>query len=153
MITFLVSGFWHGNGSGYIFWGAYHGALSNINPKKSNRTIINLLYTLITFILVMFGWIFFRLENVIEGFNYIKLMFTNMKINFNTIIQTILPFTGDNSSISMFLVLFIFIISELIFELKYNSDYSNKMFRYAFYIIAIVLFGIFQNSNFIYMNY
>ncbi len=32
IITFLVSGFWHGNGSGYIFWGLYHGILNNLTP-------------------------------------------------------------------------------------------------------------------------
>lgn len=153
MITFIVSGFWHGNGTGYIFWGAYHGVLSNVNPKKSNKKLINLLYVFITFILVMFGWIFFRLENVIDGFEYIKAMFTNIKLSFDSIIQTILPFTGDNSSISMFLILFVFIIFELLFELKYENDHSNKMFRYAFYGVAIILFGIFQSSSFIYMNY
>ena len=153
MITFLISGFWHGNGSGYIFWGAYHGALTNVNPRKSNKKINNLFYVIITFILVMFGCIFFRLENITTAFEYIKLMFINIKINFNSIVQTILPFTSDNSSISMFIILFIFIISELIFELIYKDDNSNKMFRYAFYIIAIVLFGIFKNSGFIYMNY
>lgn len=155
MITFLVSGFWHGNGSGYIFWGVYHGVLNNFPTPKSKNKLKIFGFQILTFIEVTIGWIFFRIESFSQGIQYLKHMFTNFTINYNSIISSVLPFTKDNASIAIAIVLFLFVLLELIIEIKNKDDYTTQKFslRITIYIISILLFGVFGVNKFIYMNY
>ncbi len=73
-ITFLVSGFWHGNGLKYIVWGLYHGLLQvlySLFPKPaekedqgSKRRIPRPVRWLFTFILADIGWVLFRADSL-----------------------------------------------------------------------------------------
>lgn len=81
MITFLVSGFWHGAAWRFLFWGGIHGAAVSAHSLKgktaaseipSDKTRIyrfsemplTLLKILCTFALVCFAWVFFRADSV-----------------------------------------------------------------------------------------
>ena len=62
MITFLVSGLWHGASWNYVLWGAYHGVLLLIgrafpSPKPQ---VPSLLRIPAMFILTCIGWLIFR---------------------------------------------------------------------------------------------
>ncbi len=68
IITFLVSGMWHGSTINFIIWGTLHGLYQcieraiNFFPKKIKlNSFINIF---ITFLLVTFAWIFFRAQNI-----------------------------------------------------------------------------------------
>tara|TARA_B110000444_G_C18684966_1_gene521512 strand:- start:89 stop:961 length:873 start_codon:yes stop_codon:yes gene_type:complete len=80
IITFLLSGLWHGANWTFIIWGGLHGSYlilaiifktrkNNISEKiKSFSPILNrLLDVSITFILVAFAWIFFRANNLTDA--------------------------------------------------------------------------------------
>lgn len=78
-IVFLISGFWHGAAWTFIFWGAYHGfwlVMERVFLLKFYSKIGNLLSTLITFLLISIGWIFFRAEKITDAFTFIKKLFT-----------------------------------------------------------------------------
>lgn len=77
IITFLVSGLWHGANWTFVIWGALHGSFlifaiifaqpkEKINQFIKNRNIfLNKIFDVsITFILVAFAWIFFRSNNI-----------------------------------------------------------------------------------------
>jgi D-alanyl-lipoteichoic acid acyltransferase DltB (MBOAT superfamily) len=145
LVTFLVSGIWHGNGTGYIFWGLYHGVLNMLPTKKTSR--------IGTFIAVTFGWIFFKLEDMMEGFKYIKCMFLNLRLNLSSITEAVLPFTNDYSCMAFILTVCLFILIELIIEIRSQNSRPVKTAVYIFYAASIVLFGTFGGSGFIYMNY
>lgn len=72
MITFLVSGLWHGAAWHYILWGGYHGMLqiieNHIRGKNTDykNKIIQCCFGFLTFILVAFGWLFFRSSSLGE---------------------------------------------------------------------------------------
>lgn len=85
IIIFLISGLWHGANWTFIFWGAYHAILfiplllvgKNRQYTGSivaeNRTLPSLnefVRIIITFILVLIGWIIFRADNLTHAFNY-----------------------------------------------------------------------------------
>lgn len=154
-ITFIISGFWHGNGSGYIFWGLYHGALNNIKTPSKGNKFKTLFYQIINFFLVTIGWIFFRIESFSKGLDYLKIMVMNFRIDYNSILNSVLPFTKDSASISAALILFVLVLIELIIEIKNKDDFTKNKFclRNFFYIITILLLGIFGVNKFIYMNY
>lgn len=66
-IVFLLSGLWHGASWNFVIWGAYHGLflildrLFLIRILNKMGTIVS---TLVTFIIVMIGWVIFRLEDL-----------------------------------------------------------------------------------------
>ena len=88
VLTFLVSGLWHGANGHFVIWGALHGVYQNvaiviqsvkdrlgIRDKKMSFGI-RLLKTAITFILVDIAWIFFRADSFGMAFAYLKQMTT-----------------------------------------------------------------------------
>lgn len=90
LVVFLVSGFWHGAGAGFLAWGGIHGLCQIIG--KHTRRQRDQIYTVLgfrpdsvgyrisqrimTFSLVNFAWIFFRAESLSAAFKYIKRMIT-----------------------------------------------------------------------------
>jgi alginate O-acetyltransferase complex protein AlgI len=94
MITMLLGGLWHGAGWQFILWGGLHGIYLVINhqwnawQKKSNYKIENWLTIklawLVTFIAVVFAWVFFRAESLSAGFLMIKTMLGLNQISFAT---------------------------------------------------------------------
>lgn len=91
MITFLLSGLWHGASWHFILWGGVHGAYQIVgkallpcrNWMKRKLAVdetcfsYRLLQILITDLLVVFAWIFFRAENVGVAISYIQRIFAN----------------------------------------------------------------------------
>ena len=90
-IIFLVSGMWHGANWTFICWGAYNALLfmplliagrnrrftSVVAQGRLLPSFKELLQIVVTFLLVVVGWIIFRAENINDAFNYITLMATD----------------------------------------------------------------------------
>ncbi len=97
-VIFLVSGIWHGANWTFLAWGAYHALLflplillganrkyinqvatyTDANGKEHLRllpTWRETLYMLVTFALVVLGWIIFRAENMLMLSNYLQMLF------------------------------------------------------------------------------
>lgn len=78
MIVFIVTGMWHGSTMIYLFWGAYHGFFVLLDRWLSEKGVTdkipNVIRTLITFMIVMVGWIAFNVGTVRDFVNYILLM-------------------------------------------------------------------------------
>jgi hypothetical protein len=67
MITFVVSGLWHGASWNFVLWGAYHGALVTLSRflpavalPATVRTALLPVRVAGTFALVLIGWFLFR---------------------------------------------------------------------------------------------
>ncbi|HTA27553.1 MAG TPA: MBOAT family O-acyltransferase [Bacteroidia bacterium] len=76
--VFLISGLWHGASWNFVFWGAYHGtflALERAFLLKIYDKIGKLFRTMLTFLIVAIGWVFFRVEKFHDAISYIKRMF------------------------------------------------------------------------------
>lgn len=90
MITFLVSGLWHGADWTFVIWGGLHGALqvlSSITRPVCNRLrqllhvndgnrVYRIFCILRTDFLVVIAWVFFRAENIWIAKDYLLQMFT-----------------------------------------------------------------------------
>ena len=70
MITFLVSGLWHGANWTFVLWGGVHGAaqvLENVFSMRGSGKkgrLETMLRTAVVFMFVAFAWIFFRARNM-----------------------------------------------------------------------------------------
>lgn len=74
MITFLISGLWHGANWTFLVWGALHGTFLVIEylvarafPQKTRHGFTDALKCLWTFFLVNLAWIFFRANTLADA--------------------------------------------------------------------------------------
>ena len=93
-IVFFVSGLWHGANWTFIVWGLYHGLLIclyillGVNTKAKDMvatgrrlpSLKELGQVLLTFFLVVIGWIFFRADTLSQACDYIYHMFTAVNV-------------------------------------------------------------------------
>jgi len=134
MITFVVSGIWHGTGLGYIIWGAINGAvicLERIFHRKYER-IPARLRTVFTFLAFTIGGVFFRLD-IKNALVMIQKMCGYQSLHFRTTTAIyVLPI--------IFLMLYVFIDHRIQFY-KVDADgypsVNNK--RYAIVALCILL--------------
>ncbi|MBF0483129.1 MAG: MBOAT family protein [Candidatus Omnitrophica bacterium] len=84
LITFVLSGLWHGANWTFLAWGGLHGAyyvvsqwaqvlrdkITKVWGWKEHSGIENFISVVITFILVCFAWVFFRSQNI-ENASYV----------------------------------------------------------------------------------
>ena len=84
MIVFLVSGLWHGANWTFIIWGGLHGVYLIIEAVLSRKGISvtaespgykRMAGWIITMTLVVFGWVFFRAQNLDTAIHLIKSSF------------------------------------------------------------------------------
>lgn len=86
LITFVISGLWHGFGLQYIAWGMLHGLYQiaeDMFPvlKKKDSLMLHVFNTVRTFIFVDLAWVFFRSATLTEGLLFIKSIFTHWDIS------------------------------------------------------------------------
>lgn len=166
LITFVVSGLWHGANVTFLIWGLIHGVfyvserfiapLINL-PKK----LKNLSGFLITFSIVNISWLFFRAESweqakfilskilSFESASFLKLgkilMHTEKLTEAGRMILFIFP---------LFLLLEIFIGKETFVELL---NHSKRVYRWTLYfaiILTILFFGVLNAApEFIYFQF
>ncbi len=77
MLTFFISGFWHGAGWQFVIWGLLHGIVMSYEALTSKRRKKKakqrpLLYSLLSHVFVLlflcFAWVFFRAASVHDAF-------------------------------------------------------------------------------------
>jgi len=78
LIVFILSGFWHGAGWQFIFWGFMHGVFMVITRlcKKLFDKIFPAINWLITFAFVNVAWVFFRAPSFASAATLLKKIFS-----------------------------------------------------------------------------
>lgn len=150
IITFLVSGLWHGANWTFVVWGGFHGALLIIEklvPIPKNLSFIKIV---ITFVLVNIGWVFFRANNLSDA----SVIFNQMlfqRENF-TILLTELISIGYSK-----LNIFISIVAISLLLLKdsalFRGSFTLKLMFYLMIIFMIIIFGVDDSKAFIYFQF
>jgi alginate O-acetyltransferase complex protein AlgI len=75
--VFVLTGLWHGAAWSFIFWGCFHGMLLITERALRSRFDFQAsgpLGVAVTFVLVMFGWVFFRLTSIQHALDYCGVM-------------------------------------------------------------------------------
>jgi alginate O-acetyltransferase complex protein AlgI len=78
-IVFLISGLWHGASWNFVIWGAWHGlflALDRLFLLKFLRKAGRVPAVVLTFLISMLGWVFFRLEHLQDALVYFGRLFS-----------------------------------------------------------------------------
>ncbi len=172
IIVFLVSGIWHGVGVHYLVWGLLHGVYQVIGGItkplrdkayalcriKRESAVPVWLRRIFTFLLVSFGWIFFRANGTGDALLIIKRIALRLP-------GAQVPSAIDRLDLAVF-----FIALAVLFFTSYyrNGGVSIRTraaklplpVRFAIYLglfLAVVIFGIYgpgySAGGFIYMNF
>ncbi len=156
MITFLVSGFWHG--FNYLLWGIYQGIF--VAFPKLFHTKNKYINTIITILLVSISWSFFIYNNQLTALKMIGSLFTTF--NYPELFHNILNLGLNKIN---YLILIISTIALFIYEAnmdKINNKLKNscleiKLIIIGVLIIFVTLYGIygigFNVEDFIYSKF
>jgi alginate O-acetyltransferase complex protein AlgI len=83
IFVFLLCGLWHGANWTFVVWGTYHGILLLIERFCGRKTLYHNLpkqiQVLVTFMLIMTGWVFFRSATISDAWQYLTVMFVPSK--------------------------------------------------------------------------
>lgn len=169
MIIFLISGVWHGANWTFIVWGALHGfylifGLATKRFRNRWATWLGLnklpfLSVIVTFTLVSFAWIFFRSADLHTAIYISKRLLTGIPDMFRNMIHAHLT-TGYNR-ISLVISISLIVMLEVVHFVQNKIDLNKFLKRspyirwatYYLLVIAILLFGIFNHSQFIYFQF
>ncbi|NJC24917.1 MBOAT family O-acyltransferase [Neolewinella antarctica] len=154
MVAFLVSGLWHGANWTFVIWGGLNGLFQvllivfKLNAPKSAAKWATGLRILTTFVLINFTWIFFRANSLTDATVIIKRIAT----------QSGSFFIGDNAGfIYSLLGISILLAKDLYDELNLNLPIAEHTYsKYLWYTsltLMILLFGVFDGSEFIYFQF
>lgn len=157
IVTFLLSGLWHGASLNFILWGGMHGTLQAAEGKKKpnakqRRFISTFALTAVkmalVFICVNFAWVFFRLIDETGGITAISRIFTASGVLF---IDIALVYGG----VALMLLLCKDFIDEYFPKIRLMSsrNFFVSNVATAFLIAFIMFFGVFDSSSFIYSQF
>ncbi len=164
MITFMISGIWHGAALTFVVWGLMQGVFLSTealtNKRRSafevkyrlNRKTWYLIFTMVvTYFLFSVSQIFGRAENLDDAFLVFRRIFTDPGPLFLGP-----PATFINGSIALSLLMFKDFTDEfypgrfLLFE---NPGKVVRTISYSLVIILILLIGILDSGQFIYFQF
>jgi len=169
MVVFIVSGLWHGANWTFVIWGALHGAylvLSIITQKFRDRAaaftllskypqVHSMFKIAVTFVLVNIGWVFFRANSLSDAVYVFTHLFKGISFNIPEL-NIGIGFIGLIYSLGIIAFMeFIHIIQEHVRMRQFLSDKPIAM-RWSIYLAIIallVLFGVFDNTEFIYFQF
>jgi len=170
-IIFLVSGFWHGANWTFIAWGAFHAILFlplillNQNRKNTNIVAGSKIFPSIkevwqmglTFLLVVFGWVFFRADSIGQAFKYFEGMINTSLFSFTKLTENKLVFLQilQNATFIFFMLVVEWNGRKNQFGIERLGINWRPIFRYIMYFIIISLTFIFQGEEqvFIYFQF
>jgi D-alanyl-lipoteichoic acid acyltransferase DltB (MBOAT superfamily) len=123
-ITMLLGGLWHGAAWTFVIWGAWHGFIISVTHwltysaigrwvDARNNWLVRIFKVLVTFYLVVIGWVFFRAT----GFDNAWTMLSQMHMS-----------TGVEASASSLVVLGL-VVAGLVF--MHLTDWLNIRFGSA----------------------
>ena len=86
-LVFLLTGFWHGAGLNFVFWGVFHGCFMVLERigfgkllEKNPFKVFNHIYMAVTVVCI---WTFFRIESMQAAGEYLKGMFIYQRGEYN----------------------------------------------------------------------
>jgi len=157
-VTFLVSGIWHGANWSFIVWGCMHGFCQIIEKllgqQKCNYGWFGkAVKIVITFLIVNFAWIFFRMPTLSDALGVISRIFDP------TLPKSVFMNSFTTSAFILFGLTMLFIkdlFDEFLPSHLQLFDNKKKPIRWCCYLlimISILLTGVFSSDQFIYANF
>ena len=156
-ITFLVSGIWHGANWTFIVWGCMHGVFQIVEKAlgwqkyEGHNWAVRVIRICVTFLLVNFAWIFFRMPDVDSAFIISRKIFSDVGLpNLSDL--------GLTAALMLAISLIILVFKDFRDEFFLNKlrFLDAKIVRWTIYVglfCLIMMFGVLDGGQFIYVNF
>ncbi|MCR4806980.1 MAG: MBOAT family protein [Lachnospiraceae bacterium] len=158
LITFLLSGLWHGASWTFVLWGGIHGIAQIIenrikeavgltrDKEKILSRPVKFLLMILTFCVVSYAWLFFRANSISEAFYMVRSMFTDFNLR-----DAMAQMTMSNKSvIKTCLAIVLLIIYDIFNEREDILLRMNKIkapLRWVIYILSAILVIAMKTHN------
>lgn len=176
IITFLVSGLWHGANWTYVMWGLIHGLylvigillfgnnglMRWIRGQHLRSTIYNALSVFFVVNLVALTWVFFRADNVSLAFHIVGDIATNLgdavAATDSDFIKKALGLKQGYALTVLLGTLAVFYLLDFLKDVPNMVRFFNRSaaFRFAGYVVllvAVLAFGYIEKTPFIYFQF
>jgi alginate O-acetyltransferase complex protein AlgI len=165
IVTFLISGLWHGASWGFVVWGGLHGLCMacSVFYRPYQKKIYKMLGVeksrflkgwkiFVTFNLVSLAWVFFRAKSLNDAVYVI----TNMLKGAKGVVSGFLLSQGTLDLFVVFFVFMLIFVVHLLREHKSMAIYEMPTIkRWLVYYMLLIMIWFLQVSNtqFIYMQF
>ncbi len=161
IITFLLSGLWHGANWTYVIWGGIHGLaqiIENHLPKRSEKKAYKFLAWISVFVFCNIAWVFFRAPSLPDALYVIKTLITDLRYP-SRFRQSTLGI-GDPESLYCLFFIFVLAVYDLASKktdvIKWISS-KKPVIRWAVYLLLIWIILAFMpptgTSEFVYFQF
>lgn len=173
VITFLVSGIWHGANWTYALWGLFNGLSmaieKNFLKKLSKNKVLTVCYGIFSVFLINIFWVFFRANSIEDAFLCCYRIFTDTIAQLmslrstSTIIQFVLRDNGWSTAKLLPLLISLVIYLWYEYGFGHNKKLENvlnspktyvRWITYGILILATLYFGgTLAQSEFVYFRF
>mgnify|MGYP001337358026 CR=1 FL=1 len=174
IITFLISGLWHGAGWTFIIWGLIHGLVLSVEIgfKKlqfKTEAIPDIFKTFYVFFILIISNIFFRAISVNDAFVIIQKIVLDIPIFVSLLLNegilmawkfikgVGIGMTSVEVIFSIFLIIGLEIVQMIYrfnkFKLFYFNNTPTRIISYFLILFFILFLGVFEEESFIYFQF
>lgn len=157
-VTFLVSGIWHGANWTFIVWGCMHGVFQIVEKAlgwqkyEGKSWVLKTVRISVTFLLVNFAWVFFRMPSIGEAWGVLVQMFTVPgRLSISSL-------GGVNNLLLAAMGIGILMFKDLKDEflptrMRWLQKPVVRWSIYVFLFAFMLAFGVLDGGQFIYVNF
>ena len=162
LITWFLTGLWHGANYTFILWGMIHGFFLIFyqwqrNPRKklfkrigvnNKNSVIIIIETIVTMMIIIIAWVFFRSNSIQEAFLFLKGLFSESLFK-----------VPECNPTNISLILIIFFAVEWLQRNKQHAlhleSIESIIIRWGIYlsVILMILYLGGSQQNFIYFQF
>ncbi len=167
MLTFLLSGLWHGADWSYLAWGGLHGLARvgedrlGLSRRASRAAPVRLLRVLAVFLFTSAAWVFFRADSIHGALYVLAHLFSGISSPL-AYLQAALAFLGEHLRVSKKVLLAALLLltaydwASLRGDVYAMLDRRPKLLRWGLYLAVGMLTMLFHyrgDVSFIYFQY
>jgi D-alanyl-lipoteichoic acid acyltransferase DltB (MBOAT superfamily) len=167
LITFTISGLWHGANWTFVIWGLYNGLLlvaESIAAKwwLGRGRLLAVVRRVVTLVLILIGWVFFRAPSLESALGILHKIALDTSLRTSEVVASLLLVTGDNRGAAVMLTTLLLTASMFAMELRREThpvergrmrSLALQSAQIVLLFQVIMLFGVMRASAFIYFQF
>ena len=157
LITFIVSGIWHGANGTFFIWGTLHGFFLCVGVLKKkylkkqhtrDTTVMTICRIICVYLLTSFAWIFFRANSISDAVYIVTNLFNISSVSIGTIRTAVgsLGFTIPTLILSITLIVLLVLIDIVSYNKEIERQISSLSIikRWVLYIVFtfVIIIGM-----------
>jgi len=153
-ITMFLGGLWHGASWTFIAWGCYHGfllAIERLWKDRGYRIFIPLVFqTMITYVLVLLGWVLFRSTSFSEAIVMYRALFG---VNGMGVIAQLSCPVPPFVYVFLYIMMWITFTQKNIWEIRFHYSIKFALALNGILVLAVFVILVNFHSPFLYFQF